>query len=596
MDAERLKQLSHITIEQAMDGIFWLDSQGRIHRANEAACRLFGYSSDELLNLTIADIDRDVDAEGYQRFWERLEKEKKVSFESCHTRKGGQTYPVVITSYYVAWPDQEGTDYCCSFFRDMTGSRQAKQALKESEERFRSTFELAPVGVAHVTLDGKWLQVNQTLCELTGYTLKELPRITIPDITHPDDKEETLQYVNKMIAGRIKNFSLEKRLLHKNGSHLFCHVSVSLKRDEQGTPEYMIAVIEDISSRKKAEDALHHTLAELESLKNRLEKENLYLQEEILVEHNFEEIIGRSEVFKKVLRKVEQVAHTKATVLISGETGTGKELIARAVHNLSNRESRPLVKVNCAALPATLIESELFGHEKGAFTGALIRKIGRFELADNGTIFLDEIGDLPLDLQAKLLRVLQEGEFERLGSIETMTVDVRVIAATNRNLKKLMKQGLFREDLYYRLNVFPIECPALRERNEDIPDLVSHFTAKYITKTGSSVTMIPQNAMQALKSYRWPGNVRELENIIERALIISRGKALELEDWLLPVDSNHASGKMATLEENEKRHIRKTLELTGGRVSGEKGAAKLLNINSKTLRSRMVKLGMINKS
>ncbi|MCH8874906.1 sigma 54-interacting transcriptional regulator, partial [candidate division KSB1 bacterium] len=271
---------------------------------------------------------------------------------------------------------------------------------------------------------------------------------------------------------------------------------------------------------------------------------------------------------------------------------TGKELLARAVHNLSDRKERPLVKVNCAALPANLIESELFGHERGAFTGALSRKMGRFELADGGTIFLDEIGDLQLELQAKLLRVLQEGEFEHLGSSTTIKVDVRIIAATNRDLKKALESGDFREDLYYRLNVFPIISPPLRQRKEDVPLLVKHFSEKVGAKVGKKIGSINPKAMDALLAYDWPGNVRELENIIERAVILSKGKTLQLGDWIPAKTKTSNSKEMLSLGENERRYILEVLELTGGRVSGEKGAAKILGVNASTLDSRMRKLGL----
>ena len=275
---------------------------------------------------------------------------------------------------------------------------------------------------------------------------------------------------------------------------------------------------------------MKNALLELQELKDRLELENKYLQQEIKLEHNFEEIISKSKRFRKVLNQLEQVAATDATVLILGESGTGKELIARAVHNVSKRKDRALVKVNCAALPATLIESELFGHEKGAFTGALGRKIGRFELADGGTLFLDEIGELPLELQPKLLRVLQEGEFERLGNPETKKVNVRIIAATNRDLIEEVNKGNFREDLFYRLNVFPLEIPPLRERKEDIPLLASHFLLKYSSAFGKKVDSIGQTSINHLSNYSWPGNVRELENVIERAVITTTGNKLNLEE------------------------------------------------------------------
>ncbi len=333
--------------------------------------------------------------------------------------------------------------------------------------------------------------------------------------------------------------------------------------------------------------------AELQLLKNRLEAENTYLKEEIKVNHNFEEIIGRSKVMKKALHMVEQVADTDATVLILGETGTGKELIARAVHNLSHRKNRPLVKVNCAALPADLIESELFGHEKGAFTGASNRKAGRFELADNGTIFLDEVGDLPLALQAKLLRALQEGEFERIGATETLKVDVRVIAATNVNLEQRVEKKEFRADLYYRLNVFPLMLPPLRDRSEDTSLLIQHFVKKHAKKLGKHIDKIPQKVMAALEGYSWPGNVRELENVIERALILNQGPTLNLDyAFTNRTQPDNQPASHLTLQTVEKRHIEYMLERTRWCIEGKAGAAVRLGLNPSTLRSRMRKLGI----
>lgn len=343
---------------------------------------------------------------------------------------------------------------------------------------------------------------------------------------------------------------------------------------------------------------LKAALEEVEKLKNRLAAENIYLREEIKLERNFEEIIGRSEALQNVLDKAEQVAGTDATVLLLGETGTGKELMARAVHNLSRRKDHSLVKVNCAALPANLIESELFGHEKGAFTGALARKIGRFEVADGGTIFLDEIGDLPLELQAKLLRVLQEGEFERLGSAQTIKVNVRVIAATNRDISKAIEDGEFREDLYYRLNVFPIWLPSLRDRKADIPLLVKYFVKKFSARLGKMVEQVPRPVMVALQNYSWPGNIRELENVIERAIILSKDSTLQVEELQerkqspqLPLESVSAL-ENGTLEAVERAHIIETLKETNWMVEGKRGAASRLGLHPSTLRDRMKKLGI----
>ena len=330
---------------------------------------------------------------------------------------------------------------------------------------------------------------------------------------------------------------------------------------------------------------------EVQQLKDRLQAENLYLREEIKLEHNFEEIIGESQGIKAVLRHVEQVAPTDSTVLIRGDTGTGKELIARAIHHMSPRRARSLVKVNCGAIPSNLLESELFGHEKGSFTGALQRRIGRFELANGGTIFLDEVGELPLDAQVKLLRVLQEREFERVGSGHSTKVDVRVIAATNRDLHAAVKAGSFRADLLYRLNVFPIEVPALSARAADIPPLVSHFIAKFSAKLGKRFDGVSHATMDRLKTYSWPGNIRELENVIERATILANGPILQIDDAFFhatPAPS-HRGG---TMEEVEREHILHVLQEVNWVIEGKQGAATRLDLHPNTLRSRMKKLGI----
>jgi formate hydrogenlyase transcriptional activator len=306
----------------------------------------------------------------------------------------------------------------------------------------------------------------------------------------------------------------------------------------------------------------------------------------------FEQIIGKSTALESVLEQVEQVAPTDSSVLIQGETGTGKELIARAIHNLSSRCGRPFIKLNCAAIPFDLLESELFGHERGAFTGAIAQKIGRFELADKGTLFLDEVGDIPPGLQPKLLRVLQEQEFERLGSTRTQQVDIRLVAATNRNLSYMVKRGEFRSDLYYRLNVFPIPLPALRERREDIPALVEHFVEIYARRMDKQIDEIPVETMSALTSYQWPGNIRELQNFIERSVIVSSGNVLSPPMASLRVATETESTEPVTLEQVEREHIRKILEQTRWVVAGPNGAAARLGIKRSTLYFRMQKLGI----
>jgi len=354
--------------------------------------------------------------------------------------------------------------------------------------------------------------------------------------------------------------------------------------------------------REQADEKLRVALAEVESLKNRLQAENVYLQEEIRKEHNFEEMVGQSPALLTLLQKLERVAGTDATVLICGETGTGKELIARALHSSGPRKQRPLVKVNCGAVPASLLESELFGHVKGAFTGAIDRRVGRFELANGGTLFLDEVGELPLETQVKLLRVLQEQEFEPVGSSRTMHVDVRIIAATNRELQAEVVAGRFRSDLFFRLNVVPLTVPPLRERPTDIPMLVAYFLARFSKKFGRKIDGVTRETMDRLVTYHWPGNIRELQNIVERAVVMASGPLVSLEaDVLPPVAQAHerVAGPVAaivapvmSLDEAERRHIEAVLSQTGGVIEGPAGAAKILDLHPNTLRSRMKKLGV----
>ena len=356
---------------------------------------------------------------------------------------------------------------------------------------------------------------------------------------------------------------------------------------ERRTAEMRVAREEAEKGKQIAETALLET----RHLKEQLEAERAYLQEEIKLEFNHENIIGQSDGINYILYKVEQIAASDTIVLVLGETGTGKELAARAIHNLSLRKERAMMKVNCATLPSNLIESELFGHEKGAFTGAHIKHLGRFEVAHGATLFLDEIGELPLELQAKLLRVIQDGEFERLGSSHTIKIDVRIIAATNRNLEEEVRRGRFREDLWYRLNVFPITMPPLRDRLDDIPLLVDFFVKKITKRMGKSIEIISTRVMNALQGYQWPGNVRELENVLERAVINSSGPKLRLVDELKPPKKD-LPAPQETLETVERNHIVRILQQTRWKVSGKNGAAEILGLNRSTLRARMRKLGI----
>jgi PAS domain S-box-containing protein len=474
-------------------------------------------------------------------------------------------------------------------FANALSRKQSEQNIKESEERFRVTFEQAAVGIAHVSPDGRFLRINQKFCNIVGYNCEEMLTLTFQNITFGDDLDGDLAQARRLLSGEVNTYTMEKRYVRKSGDLVWVHLTVTLVRDDAGDPLWFVSIVEDISERKRMEAVLKENLEEIEALKQRLETENVYLHEEIRFLSDHADIVGQSSAMKKVLSRVEQVAGTNSTVLIQGETGTGKELLARALHNMSTRKGRPLVTVNCAALPSMLIESELFGREKGAFTGALTRMAGRFEIADGSTLFLDEIGELPLELQSKLLRVLEEGSFERLGSTKSLHVDVRIIAATNRDLEQEVKDGSFRPDLFYRLNVFPIEIPPLRERIEDIPLLVRRVVKEFQKKMGKEVESISRSTMEALQSYAWPGNVRELRNMIEHAMILSRGKILELH---LPKRSPSDVSALANLKEVERSHVLAALEKTGWRVSGPGGAAEILDMKRTTLQAKMKKLGI----
>jgi len=354
---------------------------------------------------------------------------------------------------------------------------------------------------------------------------------------------------------------------------------------------------QEIAERKMTEESLQNSYSEIKRLKERLRAENVYLRQEVDRHFNFGEIIGKSDPLLHVFSQIGQVAPMNATVLLLGETGTGKGVVARAIHSSSTRKGRPFITVNCTTLPATLVESELFGRERGAFTGSDARQIGRFELADGGTIFLDEIGEMPLELQSKLLRVIQDGEFERLGSPRTIKTDVRIIAASNRNLGEEVKSGKFREDLFYRLNVFPITMPPLRQRKEDVPLLVNHFVAKFNKKIGKKIETVTKETLNNLQEYHWPGNVRELESVIERAVIISQGASLQVLDRFDTFRKNEetATGEVKALVELEHDHILQVLQKTGWRIEGKNGAAVLLGLNASTLRARMRKYGIFRQ-
>lgn len=468
---------------------------------------------------------------------------------------------------------------------------QRKDILKKiniEKEWSEAVMEGMPQLTYVMDFEGRLVRWNKNYQDYTGYSAEELPNKTSRDFLskeHYEKVSEELQRVRE--DGRER--SVEYDIITKSGKILSSYYG-SGKLVKIGGESYIAGQTVDISEIKQAQEKISAQLKEISTLKDELEAENIYLRKELMSAGTFGEIIGESDTLKHVLYRVEQVSPLDTSVLLEGETGTGKELFARAIHQRSKRNKKPLVTVNCASLPASLIESELFGHEKGAFTGALDKQIGRFELANGGTLFLDEVGEIPIELQAKLLRVLQEGTFERLGSARTIKVDVRVIAATNKNLEEEISGGRFRMDLFYRLNVFPITIIPLSQRISDIPLLVEHFVKRFNKIMAKNITRIPKKVMEHLKAYSWPGNVRELENIIERAMIISNSSVLTVEQ--LQVPDYAKKEKFQSLAEHEKDYIAKVLDRTLWRIKGPNGAAQILDMHPETLRSRMIKLGI----
>ena len=501
----------------------------------------------------------------------------------------------------------------------------AERQLSENQERYRVLVETMLQGVVHQDANGKIISMNPAAERILGknreqflggnsvmeehHTIRD-NREPFPGLEHPSIVAlRTGLPVRGVIMGVFNPVRGEYRWINIDAVPVFAEGGIR--------PVEVFAIFEDVTDREnykrnleelvvkrttalqiakeeaeKRKEVAETRLLVIKKLQEQLEAEKAYLQEEIKLENNHEIIIGQSETIKDVLHKVGQIAASNTTVLILGETGTGKELVARAIHGLSLRKKQTMIKVNCATLPAALIESELFGHEKGSFTGSVSKNVGRFEIAHKTTLFLDEIGELPLELQAKLLRVLQEGEFERVGSSRTIKVDVRIIAATNRNLAEEVRNGRFREDLWYRLNIFPITSPPLRDRKEDIPLLVAFYVKKIGGRMGKSIDFIPQNVMDSLLEYHWPGNVRELENVLERAMINSSAPKLRLADELRK-SVNTMYEKPRTMEAVEREHILKVLEETNWKISGKDSASEILGLDRSTLRARISKLNIV---
>jgi len=463
----------------------------------------------------------------------------------------------------------------------------ALEKIKKSEAELRQIVDVIPQAIVVMTPDGKAIYANRATIEYTGLSLDEVRADDFRSrVFHPEDLQRLLEQRRRTLSTPVP-FENEYRTLGKDGKYRWFLIRYNPLLDENGNVIRWYATATDIDDRKRAED--------------RLQNETVALREEIVRSSMFEEIVGSSESLHKVLAQVSRVAPTDSTVLIQGETGTGKELIARAIHNRSKRSNRAFIRVNCATIPPSLIASELFGHEKGSFTGALQRRLGRFESADGGTIFLDEVGEVPPETQVALLRVLQEREFERVGGNQTVRVDVRVLSATNKDLRAAVADGTFRQDLFYRLNVFPIQVPALRDRIDDIPLLVEYLVDRYAKKAGKRIRSVSKNTLDLFQGYDWPGNIRELQNVVERAVVLCEGETFCVDpSWLVPASLSPTSPNptmqtiplVADLAERERAMIENALREAEGLISGPTGAAAKLGIPRQTLESKIRKLGI----
>ena len=579
-------------VEHACDAIMVVQ-QGRVVYRNHTHEKWFGFLTGDAVKLGLLARATSEDYERVSAYEQALCQGEDVP-ERCEmtllSQAGRRLYLDVISQAVM----HQGAPAIAIVLRDVTAHRETEDALRASETQYRDLYDEAPHAYLSVGTDGRILRANRRAVGLFGYPLDAL--IGRPVLTLCADsavgRVRAQQIFQRFRAGRGTRDS-EVEMRREDGAQIWASVSVHPIRNAQGDTVASRSIVVDITARKQAEATI-----------NALQCENRDLRDDINTTHNFEEIVGTSTALTCTLRQVEQVARTDATVLITGETGTGKELIVRALHQLSARQDRPLIKVNCTALAAGLIESELFGHEKGAFTGAIARKPGRFELANGGILLLDEIGDMPLELQAKLLRVLQEGEFERVGGTQTLTSDVRVVAATNRDLKQAVAANAFRADLFYRLHVFPIHLPPLRERSDDIPLLVQHFIDKCARQLGQRIKAVDPATMERLMAYPWPGNIRELEHVVERALILTRDSTLVIDETLLsmthiphvgiPTPTLHETRPTSiTLKDVERDYIVHILDKTGWVVEGPKGAACILDLHPNTLRGRMRRLGIV---
>lgn len=614
-------KLFRALVDQCNDAIEVVDPATlRFLDVNEKACSALGYSREELLSLGVFDIDPAITESLAARVKEQLQEPGLMVMESVHRRKDGSTFPVEVSMRRV----QLERDYVVAIARDLTERKRAEEALQRGEEDYRNFVSRSSEGIFRDDLDAP-VRIDLPEDELIHRVLYDTFMAECNDAMaamYGFDSGKELRGVRmseRVVAEDPRNIELAREFV-RSGFRLLEHESHEV--DRYGNPKVflnsMIGTVEDgrlvriwgiqrdvsekvklEESRRKAEEALRQNVAQLQRVteelrlaKEKLSEEKLYLEEAIDTELGFGEIIGHSSALKEVMAKVAKVAPSDATVLLLGETGTGKELVARALHRLSKRQGNSFIKLNCAAIPSGLLESELFGHEKGAFTGAVARKLGRLELADRGTLFLDEIGEIPLGLQPKLLRVLQDLEFERLGGTQTLKVNFRLLAATNRDLLQSVKAREFRSDLYYRLNVFPIHMPPLRERREDVRPLIEYFVRKFGQQMKKSITSIPSKTMEMLVRWDWPGNIRELENFVERSVILTPGSVLQapLSELQAAVDGGDGGGD--NLRAKERERILRALRYCHGKLGGPDGAAARLGLKRTTLQSKLDQLGI----
>jgi PAS domain S-box-containing protein len=606
---EKSQEYTESIIKTIREPLLVLTADLKVISANRFFYETFQVAPEETEGRFIFDVDNHQwDIPALRQLLEEIVPQNTHfnNFEVDHTFPRIGRKRVLLNCRRIYWKGK-GTDRILLAFEDITERKQIEEALKNSETQYRRLFETAPDGILILDAEtGQISDVNPFLVEMLGYSHEELLGKKLWEIGAFKDIESSKAIFLKLQEKgyvRYEDLPLET----KDGRPM----AVEFVSNVYSVDHHKVIQcnIRDITERKRLGDALQKAhneleqrveertvelwtaLSEIKTMKDQLEAENIYFRQENKMKHRFENILGQSDGLKYVLYRAEQVAPANTTVLILGETGTGKELIAAAIHNMSPRKDQPLITVNCAALPANLIESELFGREKGAFTGADTRRVGRFEVAHGSTLCLDEIGELPLEVQAKLLRVIQHNEFERLGSSQTVKVDIRLVATTNRNLEEEVRKGRFRQDLYYRLNVFPITVPPLRQRKDDIPVLVEHFIDKFNKKTGKRIETVSKDTLNTLREYDWPGNVRELESIIERAVILCPGPVLQLADKL-ETSPPLISSALRTLEETERSQILKILSETKWRIEGKDGAAAILGIHPSTLRARMRKDGI----